>query len=96
MGALAMQSPHGISILATELQVIYRGVLFAVGAGEIIWATVGNIMDDVRDLLMQFSLKEVQFRPRECNKVAHAISRFALQEGPYYWLEGLLWLMNYY
>ncbi|KAL6284742.1 hypothetical protein ACE6H2_015671 [Prunus campanulata] len=55
MGALAMQSPHRISILAIESQAIYRGVLFAAGAvmminsGEIIWATVGNIMDDVRD-----------------------------------------------
>ncbi|CAL9002278.1 unnamed protein product [Prunus brigantina] len=45
---------------------------------------------------MRFSLKEVQFRPRKCNKVAHAIVRFALHEqGPYYWLEeGLVWLMN--
>ncbi|KAI5335626.1 hypothetical protein L3X38_025759 [Prunus dulcis] len=33
MGALAMQSPHEISILAIELQAIYRGVLFAAGAG---------------------------------------------------------------
>ncbi|XP_021828043.1 uncharacterized protein LOC110768577 [Prunus avium] len=100
MGSLAMQSPHGVSILATELQAIYRGVLFATVAGffplfietdsseavmminswETIWATVGNIVDDVRDLFVQFSLKEVQFRLRECNKVAHAIAYFALHE----------------
>ncbi|CAL8138913.1 unnamed protein product [Prunus armeniaca] len=32
MGALAMQSPLWVSILATELQAIYRGVLFAASA----------------------------------------------------------------
>ncbi|CAL9014094.1 unnamed protein product, partial [Prunus brigantina] len=79
MGALAMQSLRGVSILATELQAIYRGVLFdtcwlfslieidpseavmMINSGETTWATVGNIVDDVRDLLVQFSLKEVQF-----------------------------------
>ncbi|CAB4296766.1 unnamed protein product [Prunus armeniaca] len=34
---------------------------------EIMWANVSNIVDDVRDLLVQFSLKEVKFQPRECN-----------------------------
>ncbi|CAL9013519.1 unnamed protein product [Prunus brigantina] len=80
MGALAMQSPLWVSILATELQAIYRGVLFAASAtffpllmedssdavmminsGETIWATIDNILDDMSNLLMQFSLKEVQF-----------------------------------
>ncbi|KAI5337937.1 hypothetical protein L3X38_017208 [Prunus dulcis] len=75
MGALAMQNPRRVSILATEFQAICRGVLFAASAGffpliietdfsedvmminskETIWTTFGNIMDDVRDLLMQFS-----------------------------------------
>ncbi|XP_021808097.1 uncharacterized protein LOC110751876 [Prunus avium] len=32
MGALAMQNPRGASILATKLQVIYRGVLFVTSA----------------------------------------------------------------
>ncbi|CAL2258763.1 unnamed protein product [Prunus armeniaca] len=96
MGALAMQSPHGVSVLATKLQFIYRGILFATAAGETIWAIVSNIVDDVRDLLMRFSLKEVQIRHRECNKVVRAIARFALhEEGPYCWLEeDPVWLMN--
>lgn len=33
MGALTMQSPRSVSILATKLQAIYKGVVFAAGAG---------------------------------------------------------------
>lgn len=97
MGALAVQSPWVIFILAIELQMIYIWILFAadvcffhllietnsyevvmmINSWEIMWANVSNTVDDVRGLLMQFSLKEVKFQPSMHNKVAHAIACIA-------------------
>lgn len=48
--------------------------------GETIWVVVDNIVDDVKDLLMYFSLKEVQYPPRDCNTMTHVSTYFALHE----------------
>lgn len=57
----------------------YEAIMM-INLGETIWVVVDNIVDDVKDLLMYFSLKEVQYPPRDCNTMTHVSTYFALHE----------------
>ncbi|CAL9018879.1 unnamed protein product, partial [Prunus brigantina] len=47
------------------------------GDGEL-WSNLGNIVDDIRRLLVQLCVSNVLFQPRLGNRVAHSLVQFGL------------------
>ncbi|CAL9021854.1 unnamed protein product, partial [Prunus brigantina] len=47
------------------------------GDGEL-WSNLGNIVDDIRRLLVQLCVSDVLFQLRLGNRVAHSLAQFGL------------------
>ncbi|CAL2227873.1 unnamed protein product [Prunus armeniaca] len=45
------------------------------------WSNVGNVVEDIRRLMVDLEVTEVLFQPRSGNGVAHAMAQFGLMEG---------------
>ncbi|XP_016649652.1 PREDICTED: uncharacterized protein LOC107881093 [Prunus mume] len=65
------------------------------GNGEL-WSNLGNIVDDIRRLLVELCVSDVIFQPRLGNQVAHSLAQFGLREQHHSFWDGLPpdWLVS--
>ncbi|CAL8170407.1 unnamed protein product [Prunus armeniaca] len=45
------------------------------------WSNLGNVMEDIRRLMVDRGLVDVVFQPRAGNRAAHALAQFGLKKG---------------
>ncbi|VVA38378.1 PREDICTED: LOC18774466 [Prunus dulcis] len=45
------------------------------------WSNIGNVVEDIRRLMVELAVSGVLFQPRFGYRVAHALARFGLTEG---------------
>ncbi|BFG24910.1 hypothetical protein CerSpe_111840 [Prunus speciosa] len=73
------------SLVASDSQEV---VALLKGDGEI-WSNLGNIVDDIRRLLVQLCVSDVLFQLCLGNRVAHSLAQFGLREQhPSFWRVG--------
>ncbi|PRQ25105.1 putative ribonuclease H-like domain-containing protein [Rosa chinensis] len=44
------------------------------------WGEEGFLIEEIKSLMKRCCITEVVFQPRECNKVAHSLAKFILNE----------------
>ncbi|CAL2278281.1 unnamed protein product [Prunus armeniaca] len=60
------------------------------------WSNIGNVVEDIRRLVVDMYVTDVLYQPRKGNGVAHALTQFGLKEGSSFvwtappWLDCLL------
>lgn len=66
--------------------------------GNTWWSNIGNVVEDIRRLIVDLAVSRVLFQPRCGNGVAHALAQFGLTKGTIFvwedvappWLESSL------
>ncbi|KAL6287636.1 hypothetical protein ACE6H2_012026 [Prunus campanulata] len=67
-----------------------EAVSIVTGFGEC-WSNLGNLVEDVRNLLVHLQVREVFYQPRKGNEAAHLLAHFSLLERRRLFWAGLRW-----
>ncbi|CAL8139921.1 unnamed protein product [Prunus armeniaca] len=68
----------------------HEAVSLVIGSGEC-WSNLGNLVEDVRNLLVHLQVREVFYQPHKGNEAVHLLVHFGLREQRRLFWVGLRW-----